>query len=167
MMVMTAKVDMKKILMILGAIALGIILLVMLFRGGEESTTTAAPVTNNDSRVEFLQQQGWEVSASPAESGQVRIPQESSEMFSRYNDLQKSQGYDLTKYAGKTVMRYVYRVNNYPDATEPVYATVLVYKNQVIGGDITDTSAGGKVQGFKKNQEKKPAAPTETAPAAA
>ena len=150
MMVMTAKVDMKKILMILGAIALGIILLVMLFSGGNESTTTAAPVTNNDSRVEFLQQQGWEVSASPAESGQVRIPQESSEMFSRYNDLQKSQGYDLTKYAGKTVMRYVYRVNNYPDATEPVYATVLVYKNKIIGGDITNTAPNGTMQGIKK-----------------
>ena len=150
MMVMTAKVDMKKILMILGAIALGIILLVMLFSGGDESTTTAAPVTNNDSRVEFLQQQGWEVSASPAESGQVRIPQDASEMFSRYNDLQKSQGYDLTKYAGKTVMRYVYRVNNYPDATEPVYATVLVYKNKIIGGDITNTAPNGTMQGIVK-----------------
>ena len=150
MMVMTAKVDMKKILMILGAIALGIILLVMLFRDGDESTTTAAPVTNNDSRVEFLQQQGWEVSASPAESGQVRIPQDASEMFSRYNDLQKSQGYDLTKYAGKTVMRYVYRVNNYPDATEPVYATVLVYKNKIIGGDITNTAPDGTMQGIVK-----------------
>ena len=152
MMVMTAKVDMKKILMILGAIALGIILLVMLFSGGDESTTTAAPVTNNDSRVEFLQQQGWEVSASPAESGQVRIPQDASEMFSRYNDLQKSQGYDLTKYAGKTVMRYVYRVNNYPDATEPVYATVLVYKNKIIGGDITNTAPNGTMQGIVKTQ---------------
>ena len=150
MMVMTAKVDMKKILMILGAIALGIILLVMLFSGGDESTTTAAPVTNNDSRVEFLQQQGWEVSTSPAESGQVRIPQDASEMFSRYNDLQKSQGYDLTKYAGKTVMRYVYRVNNYPDATEPVYATVLVYKNKIIGGDITNTAPDGTMQGIVK-----------------
>ena len=150
MMVMTAKVDMKKILMILGAIALGIILLVMLFGGSSESTPTAAPVTNNDSRVEFLQQQGWEVSASPVESGQVRIPKESSEMFSRYNDLQKSQGYDLTKYAGKTVMRYVYRVNNYPDATEPVYATVLVYKNKIIGGDITNTAPDGTMQGIVK-----------------
>ena len=152
MMVMTAKVDIKKILMILGAIALGIILLVMLLGGGEESTPTAAPVTNNDSRVEFLQQQGWEVNASPAESGQVRIPQEVSEMFSRYNDLQKSQGYDLTKYAGKTVMRYVYRVNNYPDATEPVYATVLVYKNKIIGGDITNTAPDGTMQGIVKTQ---------------
>ena len=65
-------------------------------------------------------------------------------------------------------MRYVYKVNNYPGATDPVYATVLVYKNQVIGGDITDTAAGGKVQGFKMNKEKEPAAatPAETKPAA-
>lgn len=149
-MVMTAKVDLKKILIILGAIAAAIILLIMIFSGGD-STTTAAPASgNNDSRVQFLQEQGWEVSTSPVESGQVRIPKDSSEMFERYNALQKSQGYDLNKYAGKTVMRYVYRINNYPDATEPVYATLLVYKNKIIGGDITDTSPGGIMQGIKK-----------------
>ena len=71
-------------------------------------------------------------------------------MFSRYNDLQKSQGSDLTKYAGKTVIRYVYRVNNYPDATEPVYDTVLVYKNKIIGGDITNTAPNGTMQGIVK-----------------
>ena len=139
---------------------------VLIFGGGGETQTTGAPaVTNNDARVGFLKGFGWEVSNSPVESSQVRIPETTSEVFDRYNDLQKSQGYDLSRYAGKNVMRYVYKVNNYPDATDPVYATVLVYKNQVIGGDITDTSAGGKVQGFKKNQEKKPAVPTETAAA--
>ena len=45
-------------------------------------------------------------------------------------------------------MRYVYTVKNYPGATEPVYATVLVHKNQIIGGDITDTAPGGKIQGL-------------------
>ena len=91
-------------------------------------------------------------------------------MFERYNNLQKSQGYDLTQYAGKNVMRYVYKVNNFPGATDPVYATVLVYKGQVIGGDITDTAPGGKVQGFKMAKSNTPAAPTapaETAPASA
>ena len=48
-------------------------------------------------------------------------------------------------------MRYVYKVENYPNATEPVYATLLVYKSQVIGGDITDTSANGMIQGLKKS----------------
>ena len=163
MMFMTAKVDLKKIALVLGAIVAVILAAVLIFGGGGETQTTGAPaVTNNDARVGFLKGFGWEVSNSPVESSQVRIPETASEVFDRYNDLQKSQGYDLSRYAGKNVMRYVYKVNNYPDATDPVYATVLVYKNQVIGGDITDTSAGGKVQGFKKNQEKKPAVPTET-----
>lgn len=163
MMFMTAKVDMKKVALILGAVAAVIIAIILLFGGKGETQTTSAPaVANNDARVGFLKGFGWEVSNSPAESSQVRIPENASEVFDRYNSLQKSQGYDLSLYAGKNVMRYVYKVKNYPDATEPVYATVLVYKNQVIGGDITDTSAGGKVQGFKRSPEKE-TKPTETA----
>ena len=166
MMFMTAKVDMKKIALILGAVVAVIVAIILLFGGKGETQTTSAPaVANNDARVGFLKGFGWEVSNSPAESSQVRIPENASEVFDRYNSLQKSQGYDLSLYAGKNVMRYVYKVKNYPNATEPVYATVLVYKNQVIGGDITDTSAGGKVQGFKKSPEKE-TKPTETAPTA-
>ncbi len=151
MMVMTAKVDMKKISIILGAIA-ALIVAVLLFFGGNDAQTTSAPVSSNDGRVKFLKDLGWEVSASPVESGQVRIPAESTEVFDRYNQLQKSQGYDLSKYAGKNVMRYVYKINNFPGATEPVYATILVYKNEIIGGDITDTAAKGKVQGFQMSK---------------
>ena len=98
---------------------------------------------------------------------QMRIPEKSGEVFDRYNALQKSQGYDLSQYAGKTVMRYVYKVNNFPNATEPVYATLLVYKNQIIGGDVTDTAAKGAVQGFKMpggTQTPAEAAPAESNP---
>ena len=151
MMVMTAKVDMKKIAIILGAIAAAIIGIILLFGGGD-AAPTAAPVSSNDGRVKFLSDFGWEVAPSPTESGQVRIPEESTEVFDRYNRLQKSQGYDLSKYAGKNVMRYVYKVENFPGATDPVYATVLVHKNEIIGGDITNTAPGGKVQGFKMAQ---------------
>ena len=165
MMVMTAKVDMKKIALILGVIAAVIIGLILIFGGNDTQTTAAAPISNNDARVKFLQNFGWEVSDSPTESGQVRIPEEMTEVFDRYNRLQKTQGYDLSNYAGKNVMRYVYKIENFPNAKEPVYATVLVYKNQIIGGDITDTAVGGKVQGFKKSADKTDAKPTETAPA--
>ena len=160
MMVMTAKVDFKKIIAVLAAVAGVILALVLLLGGGEDTAPTAAgSVSGNDARVQFLKDFGWEVNASPVESGQVRIPQEQTEVYARYNALQKSQGYDLSQYAGKTVMRYVYKITNYPNATEPVYATLLVYKNQVIGGDITDTAAKGVIQGFKK-QEAAPAPST-------
>ena len=150
MMVMTAKVNFKKIITVLAAIAGVILALVLLLGDGEDTQPTAAStVSGNDARVQFLKDFGWEVSSSPVESGQVRIPQESTEVYDRYNALQKSQGYDLSKFAGKTVMRYVYKINNYPNSTEPVYATLLIYKNQVIGGDITDTAAKGVIQGFR------------------
>lgn len=164
MMVMTAKVDMKKVMLGLAAVA-ALILSLILLLGGEDATATAAPaVSSNDGRVQFLTDFGWDVTTSPTESGQVRIPEESSEVFDRYNALQKSQGYDLSKYAGKKVMRYVYRINNYPGATEPVYATLLVYKNEIIGGDITDTAAKGHIRGFKM-PESAATTPAETASA--
>ena len=148
MLVMTAKVDKKKIAVILAAAVL-LIAGILMLAGGGRSQSTAAAVGSNDARVAFLKNFGWEVAASPTESSQVKIPSEPSEVFDRYNALQKSQGYDLSAFAGKTVMRYVYKVNNYPGATEPVYATLLISKNQIIGGDITDTSAKGVIRGFK------------------
>ena len=150
MMIMTAKVNMKKILIVLGAIA-ALLIGVIALSGSTETATTSATVSDNDSRVTFLKSFGWEVTTSPVESGQVRIPTETTEIFDRYNQLQQAQGYDLSQYAGKKVMRYVYKVSNYPGATDPVYATVLVYKNQIIGGDVTNTASGGRIQSFQKD----------------
>ena len=150
MMVMTAKVDLKKIMLILAGIAAVTVALILIFGGPDEAAATVSPsLATNDGRVQFLESFGWEVTASPLQSTQVKIPEEMSEVFRRYNALQLSQGYDLQEYAGKTVMRYVYEVANYPEATEPVLATLLVHKGNVIGGDITDTAPGGKIHGFK------------------
>ena len=166
MLVMTTKVDKRKLL--IAAAALLAAIAGLLFLGGNDSQPTAAmnapaAADTNEARGKFLTDLGWEVTTSPTESSQVRIPQEQSQVFDRYNALQKNQGYDLSAYAGKNVMRYVYKVENYPNATEPVYATLLVYKNQVIGGDITDTSANGMIQGLKKSTT---TAPEASSPAA-
>ena len=165
MMVMTAKVNIKKLTMLLAAVAAALLVLILLLGGGNSETTaaTASAVSGNDGRVQFLKNFGWDVADSPTESSQIRIPKETSQVFDRYNTLQKGQGYDLSAYAGKNAMRYVYEIRNYPGASQPVYATLLVYKNQIIGGDVTDTSAGGKIRGFKMPEG---TAPATTAPAA-
>jgi len=164
MMVMTAKVDLKKIILIIaGAAALILAAILLLGGNGEAAAPTAAPsLSSNDGRVRFLKDFGWDVTTSPTQSGQVKIPRESSEVFDRYNAMQKGQGYDLSSYAGKNVMRYVYKINNYPGATAPVYATLLVHKDQVIGGDVTDTAPGGKIRGFKMPEPTATTAPTAT-----
>ena len=155
-MVMTAKVDIKKIAVVLAIIAGVILAVILLFGGNTDATPTAATVSSNDSRVEFLKGFGWEVTTSPTESGKVRIPAQSGDVFTRYNALQQAQGYDLSQFAGETVMRYVYEINNFPGATEPVYATLLVHKNKIIGGDITDTSPNGKIRPFAAPEDTQP-----------
>jgi hypothetical protein len=162
MMVMTAKVDKKKILIILAAVVVVIAGIFLIFGVGDSAPTVSTGVANNDARVAFLKSFGWDVTTSPVESGQVRIPEAGNEVFDRYNTLQKNQGYDLSAYAGKTVMRYVYQINNFPSASAPVYATLLVYKNQVIGGDVTDTSAKGAIRSFRMPAATTP--PATTAP---
>ena len=155
MMMMTAKVNIKKILIGLVAAAALLIGLISLL-GGSNTEETVTTMSDNDSRVQFLKDLGWQVTTSPKESSQVKIPTEQSPAYSRYNDLQKSQGYDLSQYAGKTVMRYVYEIQNFPNAQQPVYATLLVYKNQIIGGDITDTAANGTIRGLTKPEATTP-----------
>lgn len=159
MMMMTAKVNIKKILIALAATAALIAALVLTLGKGDSDPAAVTTMSDNNHRVEFLQSQGWQVTETPKEASQVRIPTEQTPVYARYNELQKTQGYDLSDYAGKQVMRYVYEVNNYPGASEPVYATVLVYKNRIIGGDITDTAASGAIRGLQKSDQ---TLPTET-----
>ena len=166
MFVMTTKVNMKKLLIALAVVAAVILAIILLFsRSSNAVQTGAATVSDNDARVTFLKDLGWQVTTSPKETCQVRIPEEQTPVYERYNELQKSQGYDLTQFAGKTVMRYVYEINNFPNATEPVYATLLVYKNQIIGGDVTDTAARGVVQGLRPATNTSLIETTEVSPA--
>ena len=159
MLIMTAKVNKRNLLIGIVAVVAAIIALVSLTKDSAQPTGSAQAAVlmdTNEARVKFLTDLGWEVTTSPTDAMQVRIPRESNAVFDRYNELQKSQGYDLSKYAGKTVMRYVYQINNFSNATEPVYATLLVYRDQLIGGDITDSGPGGKVQGFAPTGNSKP-----------
>ena len=140
-----------------------VLLAVILLFGGKSQGTAAATsaVSANDDRVKFLESFGWQVTPAPTEASQVRIPEESGEMFRRYNALQKGQGYDLSKYSGKKVMRYVYEILNYPDAASPVYASILVYEGHIIGGDITNTAPDGKIHGFAMPTSPSATTPTE------
>lgn len=153
MFVMTAKISKTKLLaaaVVLIAVVLVIVLLVT-GRGGREASPDTAPAgASNDERIAYLATFGWSVNAEPKEIQKIRIPEDSgNQVFARYNELQRSQGFDLSDFGGKEAMRYVYEILNYPDAASPVYASVIVYDGRIIGGDVTDTAPEGKIHGFK------------------
>ena len=76
-MFMTAKVDLKKILFVIGLIALVIIGAIWLLGDTDDAAATAVlGAANNDQRVKYLRDFGWDVTNTPVETGQVKIPEE-------------------------------------------------------------------------------------------
>ena len=107
-------------------------------------------IKTEEDRVNFLSQFGWEVKSTPTECAEVTSPAEFDKIFTGYNETQKRQGLDLSKYKKKKVMRYTYEVTNYEGAEGTVYANILVYRNRVIGGDICSADMKGFIHGFEK-----------------
>lgn len=158
MFVLTAKLSKPRLVAIGVALIAAILVIVLLVGSGGnttvEPTDTSRLGASNDDRIAYLASFGWSVNGEPVETQKVRIPDETdNRVFSRYNDLQLSQGFDLTQYCGQEVMRYVYEILNYPDASSPVYASILVCNGQIIGGDITDTAPDGTMHGFATGAE--------------
>ena len=150
MFVLTAKVSKTKIAAAV-TIVIAIIVLIVIVSAARSSSgaENGANADTNDARIRFLAQFGWDVNADAVQAQTVTIPEASdNEVFTRYNELQKSQGYDLTAHTGKKAMRYVYEILNYPDADAPVYATLFVLDGTVIGGDVTNTAPEGTMHGF-------------------
>ena len=164
MVVMTAKLSKKKLLWAAIAIVGLIVLLSMLLKGGDGKPPANASDENGE-RIAFLSSYGYTVNGEPTETQSICIPTEASEVFDRYNALQKSQGYDLTQYAGQSVTRYVYALEGYDDTGAQWYATLLVADGEIIGGDIASGEPGGQMHGFVRPGGHSPSG-TENTPAA-
>ena len=96
----------------------------------------------------FISSFGWEVKEGEPVTEEVTIPDEFDRVFVNYNEIQKRQGLDLSKYRRKTVTRYKYEITNYKDYEGTVLANVIVYRNRVIGGDICSAEPDGFVCTF-------------------
>lgn len=97
----------------------------------------------NAERIEFLNAQGWIVDPDPVSKEEITVPPVTDEVYAKYAELQKQQGFDLEKYQGKPVTVITYRVLNYPDHPENVTATMMLYSDRLIGGDISMAGEDG------------------------
>ncbi len=143
MVVMTAKVNKKKLLLAAAVlVALAAVLVYCLKHPGAQTSP------QEDARAAFLSSFGYSVNDGPVQVQQVKIPTEPSEVFDRYNALQKSQGYDLSALAGRSVTRYVYALRDCGEGEW--YATVLEYRGEIVGGDVACATPGGAMHGFAR-----------------
>lgn len=157
MFIFTARVTRKRLAASAVALVLlcGTVLAVGTLNSGDSigaSATAAAPkkVKTNEDRIAYLESYGWQVNQEPVAVEELLIPEEFDETYDDYLALQQSQGFDLTQYRGKRVKRFTYEITNYPTGETGVQASILIYKNQVVGGEVLSAQLDGFLHGLER-----------------
>jgi len=101
-------------------------------------------VKTSENRIAFIEQFGIEVDKNSESEESFKMPDSFDRVILGYNELQKKQGLDLSKYAKKRVTRYTYRVTNY-NADGEVYANLFIYRGKVVACDISSADPEGFV----------------------
>ena len=120
--------------------------------GGQESvyamadgeTVRYSGVRSEEERIAFLRQFEIEVVPDSVNEESFTMAQSLDRVLLGYNEMQKKQGLDLSKYTRKRVTRYTYKVTNSPAEGE-VYVNILIYRGRVIAGDVASADPDGFV----------------------
>ena len=115
-----------------------------------EASGTSVSYTGADTdagRISFLEKQGWTVKAEQVDEVTFTLPATFDRVMQGYNEIQKAQGLDLSRYRKKKVTRYTYEVTNYPDYEGTVYANLIVYRGRIIAADLSSADPLGFVTG--------------------
>lgn len=106
-------------------------------------------IETNDERIEFLKQLGYTTLPEPSEVVEIVIPEKFDSVYEMYNNIQRSQGLDLTRYKGKKAVRYTYSITDYEGYPNAI-ANIIIYKDKIIGGDVCSVGENGFIHGFAK-----------------
>ena len=144
MFVLTTRLRKKRAILV-GVLVILLIAGGLLWRG--LSRDAEAPeetvLRDNEDRIAYLKELGWEVDEEPIESMELALPEELTGSYAAYNELQLAQGFDLRDYLGKSVSRWTYQVRNYPDRPEDVQLNLYLCEDRPIAGDIIAGGEGG------------------------
>ena len=104
-------------------------------------------VKSEKGRLSFLSTLGYSVDETAVEKTSERLPEVFDAVTEKYNELQRMQGFDLTRFRGKKLESYTYRVLSLPGKTDVsetnCLATLIVHKGKVVASDICYPDEGG------------------------
>ncbi len=92
-------------------------------------------VTETDRR-EFLSALGYRATGDAKSTVEYTLPATLDTVLQRYNELQKEQGFDLSRYTGKTLTRYTYELEG-TEGESKVYANLILYRDRVVAADLS------------------------------
>ena len=138
---------------LVGIILLAVVIFTGLALSGNNNTVAAVSdaveidysrIKTAEDRIEFIERFGISVDPESEESTAFRMPKDFDRVILGYNELQKKQGLDLSKYQNKKVTRYTYKVTNHLSDGE-VFANLFIYRGKIVACDISSASPEGFV----------------------
>lgn len=157
MFIVTAKVPKRRHLLSAALAALAVVVVLLCLRAAKSHGSgkqDALRMETNEARVKYLASLGWEVDETPLETLRLTLPEELTEPYRSYNELQLEQGFDLSPYLGKTLDRCTYRVTNYPGRPGGCQADLYLSDGFLVAGDVVCTGADGFITTLEYPQEK-------------
>lgn len=118
------------------------LLLAALLSGCGGAPAETRGMAGEKDRLWYLEQMGREVQETPISVQEVRLPAEFPPVLTEYNRLQRQQGFDLTRYAGKEVTVYTYELRGDTNG-QLLFASLYQYKGRIVGGDVHSAALSG------------------------
>ena len=113
-------------------------------------------VQTEQQRQALISELGWQAGEAPENHKTITIPEQFDDVYEGYNELQKEQGFDLSKHKGAKAELYTYEIYNYPDHPDCMRLTLIGENGILIGGDVCCTELDGFMQGLLPAEDEKP-----------
>ncbi len=153
MFVWSVKTTGKQLCAALCTTALGLALLaVALFVPNPPAKSVSATAETPEQQQIFLRSLGYTTSETPLSIEEIKLPDNPRDSaFVAYNGLQLQAGFNLGVYLGKSVKRFAWNVQT--DTGESYVAHLCIFKNKIVGGDLTDPKTGTQKALLKLSRE--------------
>ena len=86
-------------------------------------------------RQEWLRSLGWQVAEEPLEVLELELPRPLDESWTAYAQAQEAWGLPFDHFAGRSVERITYRVENHPIAPD-AQLNLFLCGEEIVGGDV-------------------------------
>lgn len=140
MFIITARIPKRRLiggLATLGCCAAALIAALLLTAGDPVSAAAEVPgMRQEDARIGWLNSRGITVEPQPLRTEELLIPEQFDDRYGDYLALQREQGFEPERYAGRRVTRITYRITNDPEGRRDLSAALLLFKGRIVGGQI-------------------------------
>ena len=142
------------------ALTLSVLFGILFIGDGGSAVVTASDgidfsgIKTNEDRLKFIEEFGVSVENEPTETVEFKIPSDFDRVITEYNQIQRRQGLDLTKYKGKTATRYTYKVTNHAENGAEALVNLIIFKDKVIACDKSISGGEGIVSPLVKVEGK-------------